>query len=251
MKIIFSEGPAQYEDYTFLYAIYAVPEAQELALAYSQGFLPYTGNLQLRPPHFYLCRSLRVDLEKFELGSENRRILNKLDANKIQHNILRIEHFQSDPSALAFCMRYIESRLPSGALRQERLTYILELLPALNVHQIKYEEVLLGYVLMVETYRMCHYWFAFYNLELDLPVPLGKFLMTYMIEWGRKKENTHIYLGTCYQTKSLYKARDFKGIEYFDGSKWKSDLNHLKALCKRDGQSTALTDHLKLNNFNY
>ena len=44
----------------------------------------------------------------------------------------------------------------------------------------------------------------------------------------------YIYLGTCYGEKALYKVRDFKGIEYFDGVEWNNNIKSLKELCKND-----------------
>ena len=44
----------------------------------------------------------------------------------------------------------------------------------------------------------------------------------------------YVYLGTCYGEKALYKVRDFKGIEFFDGSKWNNQINILKEMCKKD-----------------
>ena len=50
----------------------------------------------------------------------------------------------------------------------------------------------------------------------------------------KKLGKKYIYLGTCYGEKALYKVRDFKGIEFYDGNKWMKDNKILKDLCKSD-----------------
>ncbi len=75
MKLIFSEQTVDYAHYQFGYAIWAIPEAGETpADIFSAGFLcPLSRQLD----RFYLCRQIRVNLERFELSSENRRVLRK------------------------------------------------------------------------------------------------------------------------------------------------------------------------------
>jgi len=49
----------------------------------------------------------------------------------------------------------------------------------------------------------------------------------------------------------MYKMRDFKGLEFFDGNDWNPDMKLLKQKCKTDNQFTAddfkrkLTDKTK------
>ena len=59
--------------------------------------------------------------------------------------------------------------------------------------------------------------------------------MEHIIHHAKKKNKEFVYLGTCYGEESLYKVRDFKGIEFFDGNNWVSDIDKLKYLCKSDG----------------
>ena len=74
VKLLFSEQKSDYEHYQFPYAIWAVPEAGETpADIFNAGFLPSSRQLD----RFYLCRQVRVNLAKFKVSSENRRILRK------------------------------------------------------------------------------------------------------------------------------------------------------------------------------
>jgi len=55
-----------------------------------------------------------------------------------------------------------------------------------------------------------------------------------LIDWAKTQGLKEVYLGTCYGEKAMYKMRDFKGLSYFDGNKWQSDMKVLKAKCKQD-----------------
>ena len=58
--------------------------------------------------------------------------------------------------------------------------------------------------------------------------------MEHLVYHAKKIGKKYIYLGTCYGEKALYKVRDFKGIEFYDGNKWIKDNKILKDLCKSD-----------------
>ena len=94
MKIFFSENRVDYSTYTFDYAIYCLKESQsELPEVYEKGFLPYTGNLSIEGDTFYLARSLRVDLDRFEDTSENRRVNRLVEPLNIQLEVIKKEDF--------------------------------------------------------------------------------------------------------------------------------------------------------------
>jgi arginine-tRNA-protein transferase len=57
------------------------------------------------------------------------------------------------------------------------------------------------------------------------------------IHWAKDNGLRYVYLGTAYKTSSLYKVRDHKGIEFFDGAGWNSDLDQLHRLCLMDEES--------------
>ncbi len=59
-------------------------------------------------------------------------------------------------------------------------------------------------------------------------------MMYSVIRWAADQNLEYVYLGTCYGDKSLYKVRDFKGIEFFDGNDWNNDMKLLKQKCKTD-----------------
>ena len=63
-------------------------------------------------------------------------------------------------------------------------------------------------------------------------------MMFSVIKWAHDQQLDHVYLGTCYGEKSLYKVRDFKGLSYYDGNQWNSDVKSLKLKCKTDSEFT-------------
>ena len=79
-----------------------------------------------------------------------------------------------------------------------------------------------------------HFWFSFYDVNLLSDSPVGKWLMWKMIKWAKENSMDYVYLGTVYLEKALYKVRDFKGLEFFDGNNWNTDMELLKSKCKND-----------------
>jgi len=77
----------------------------------------------------------------------------------------------------------------------------------------------------------------FFDNSFRENAPIGKWIMWQSIKWAKNSGKQNIYLGTCYGTKSLYKARDFKGVEFFDGEIWNSNLKELKRRVKEDDGS--------------
>ena len=238
MKTFRSEFLNNYSSYTFAYAGYAIMESHEdIPMIYSSGYLPYSGNIDLRYPLFYQARSLRVNTDFFMDSSENRRV----DRRVLQMNpeITRIpvsEKLKNDGYFLDFCMKYAEQRFSDNAMSMERLKYIIDIGIATDLFVFKNAEDnnIFAYVLAVLYQDTYHFWFSFFDTEFMNELPVGKWLMWRMIKWSKENNINFVYLGTAYGEKSLYKIRDFKGLEFFDGNLWNKDMNLLKQLCKND-----------------
>jgi len=244
MEIFFSEAPADYETYTFPYAVYAVPDKDEaLHEVYGRGFLPYSDIRFFRPPKpiFYLARSIRVRTADFDLSSENKRIRKKTASLALDCRLLPKEKLPLQ-KMLPLILPYVRERI-GEALFPERLAYIYDF-PFFNrIAEFTSNGRAVGYVWLIENPRMRHYWFAFFDTAF-WSAGLGKRMMEHMISDAKEKGIPFVYLGTCYGPKALYKVRDFKGIEFFDGNSWISDRGLLKQKCKNDGLSRP--DDLKL-----
>lgn len=234
MKIFRSESFVDYSTYTFNYALYCVKESQEeLPEIYGKGFLPYSNDTDLQYETYYLARSLRVDLSKFKETSENRRVLKKIAVQNPEYKVISAGEFDLDNQEFQdFCLDFAQKRF-SEPLSKERLQYILKTKSISHVFEFSLQGKKAGYVIAVIEQDILHYWFAFYDLE-NPEFSLGKYMMFSVINWSLKNGLHHVYLGTVYGDKSLYKVRDFKGLEFFDGNKWRTDMKLLKNKCKTD-----------------
>ena len=246
MKIFFAESRPDYASYTFNYGIYCVKETQsELPAIYNQGFLPYSGDSNLNYELFYLARSLRVDLDRFEDSSENRRVHRKTQELHIEMNLLeKSELLSSDSAFLSFAQDYVQARISTDHMSKARLNYILQLDIGSHIFQFKIDGKPVGYVLAVIEDSILHYWFSFFDVELMHSHALGKWMMWKVITWAKKNGLSQVYLGTCYGEKSLYKVRDHKGLSFYDGISWNPDVKLLKSWCKSDHENSWI-DRLK------
>jgi len=238
MKIFFSESQNDYSSYTFSYAVYAVKEQPgELPEIYNRGFLPYTSNPAIEPEIYYLCRSLRVDLDRFKDTSENRRVNRKVEELDVQMDVFEKKNFDWEKDEFFdFCVSYAADRFSNNAMNTKRFRYIMNRESASYIFRFTSEGKLLGYVLAVVAGDMLHYWYAFFDTDFMESHSIGKWMMWRVIHWAKEQGLAHVYLGTCYGRHSLYKVRDHKGLAFFDGMRWNEDDKLLKTLCKTDSE---------------
>ena len=254
MKIFFSEYKNDYASYTFSYAPYCKIESpSDLPSAYAQGFLPYSGDINLAADIFYMARSVRVDLKNFADTSENRRIDRKIAELNIEMQLIKKpEALVNSEDFLNFCMRNADERFSAGSMNVERMRYIVNRSYFTHLFIFKNAEKILGYVFAVLENDMLHYWFGFYDLDYA-HFSIGKWMMWRTIKWAEAQKLNHVYLGTAYFSKALYKVRDHKGIEFFDCTSWNADTKLLKMLCEKDDNATEIkSDAFKnINSENY
>ena len=238
MKIFFSEYQSDYTTYTFGYTAYCIKESNDsFAAIYKKGFLPFTGEQQIQPAIFYLARSLRIDLSRFENSSENRRVSRKVADLDLSFSIFRKEDFDvHDASFRKICLDYAGARFVGNEMTENRLEYILSRETTTHIFEYTLDGQPFGYIFACIDAEMLHYWFAFFDTDLMTAHSIGKWMMWSAIDWGKQQNLKYVYLGTAYHKKSLYKIRDFKGAEFFDGSRWNPDTKQLKILCKTDDQ---------------
>lgn len=226
MKLLFSEAPSDYANYVFPYVVWGFLEPGERpADAFARGFLPSLPDLS----RFYLCRQIRVGLERFQPTSENRRILRKGEGLEV--SIEPRAAFEWTASRMEFCETYAQSRwtVPPSAGRIERIFHA-----PLTTHVAVVrdrEGVDRGLVSLFRDGRTWFYSNAFY--EPDAPAGRGAFLMTSVVERLARDGQEFLHLGTCYSRSALYKTQ-FPGMEFSTGNGWSEDLADLKYRIHRE-----------------
>lgn len=228
MKLLFSEAAPDYGRYLYPYVVWGFLEPGETpADAFERGFLP--GNPALE--RFYLTRQLRVPLADWRPGSENRRILRQ--GARLELSIVPRARFDDTPERRARWLEYARERFAPGAMPPERLDRLMTG-PLIN-HLLVLTDPAAGRdvataLLHLEAPRVAFYHFAFYDLT-PATRGLGMILMTRAVEWAAGAGFHHLYLGTCYSEKALYKTQ-FEPLEFFNGFRWSANLAELKHLIR-------------------
>lgn len=236
MKYWHSEFNQNYSSYTFGYGAYAsVEEGDTLSVAYEEGYLPYSGSPDVSDV-LYMARSARVSLSHFEPTSENRRVLKKFDGRFLKKNFSAHE-WKTDAQLIDFALSYFAKRHGASVMPRERLLHILshEIQPIGTAY---YEgDVLIALVLSVEDASFSHFWYSFYDLSL-VEQSLGMWLMLDAARSAKESGKGHLYVGTVYGDKALYKT-NFPALSWWDGRAWQRDIEALKARARSDGERTA------------
>lgn len=237
MKIFFSEFIPNYSKYHFPYQIWLLKEENDdLGKIYESGFLPIRNMLNI----FYLSRNIRVDLSSFETSSENRRILKKTE--DVVSEFVLLKDFKYTPEIQKLCKEYAEKRLGKDVFPVAAVRNVFEKKVYNSVFVFKEKESgkEIGYAVCFEGKDFLQYTHSFYDLNY-LDQNLGARMMLEAILWAKEKNKKYIYLGTCYEEKAMYKT-EFKGVEFFNGFTWSSNLNELKALVNRVSEDYLLRD---------
>ena len=173
--------------------------------------------------------------------SENRRVQRKLAGLAIDLAIVAKSEFRRSDSFDEFCLHYAAERM-DGQMPRERFDYVFARSTCNTIFTFEALEKPVGYVLASVTQHAVQYWFSFFDLGIMQEYPIGKWMMWKIIDWAVQTGREYVYLGTCYGTKSLYKVRDFKGLEFFDGYAWNRDMKSLKQKCKGDAERSYQDD---------
>lgn len=246
MRIFHSEYQAQYASYTFSYAVYCLQEnVDELPLVLEKGFLPYTDNPAIKHDIFYMARSVRINLGAFKDTSENKRVDRKIKPLNIELQVIKKTDFINNDEFRNFCVNYAGERFADGNIDTKRFDYIYNKSFFSHIFVFKSGKEIYGYVFGSLKNNVLHYWYAFFNTNYLREYSLGKWMMWKIICWAKESELDYIYIGTAYTTKALYKVRDHRGIEFFDGIKWNVDTKQLKQLCRNDEEKHNEKDMLK------
>ncbi len=170
-------------------------------------------------------RSVRIDLKKFELSSENRRILKKIDSIAINRKDLPLAEYHWSLGKLV--KDFYDTKFGPGIFSALKAKEIFTELSKSNFNMVlEYSDI--GYVVCYENDTLLHYSYPFYDLT-KAPKDMGLGMMTKAILYAKEKGLSYIYLGSLQRPTDTYKFQ-FKGIEWFDGKVWKEDAEEAKKI---------------------
>ncbi|HUD03914.1 MAG TPA: hypothetical protein VMR73_00270 [Candidatus Paceibacterota bacterium] len=174
-------------------------------------------------------RSFRIDLEKFELSSENRRILRKAENYKLEIVPLPLADYSWHIGKLAKNFYEAHDAEFSANKIKELLTDAkksnFNTLAEFSLPTGKF-----GYVISYNSPEIFHYSYPFYEKSSSDP-SRGLQMMLKTIEWAKSAGKRYIYLGSLQRPSDTYKLQ-FKGGEWFDGENWQTDISPLKQILK-------------------
>lgn len=197
----------------------------QVSIAYDQGFL--FGRKD--KGYMYQTRSLRIDLSKFELNSENRRVLRKTEGISMQPTTLPLENYSWEIHKMGkdfYSTKFGEATMSAAKIKE--LFTNPEQSNFNNVFIYSQSEKALGYCLFYSNTEILHYAYPFYDLELNNS-NFGMGMMIRGIEWAQQQGLKYVYLGSVDGSAAKYKLQ-FEGLEWFDGKDWTNDLEKLKSV---------------------
>ena len=173
-------------------------------------------------------RSFRIDLSKFEMTSENRRIMRKAENYKMETIVLPLSNYDWHIGKLA--KDFYESRDAEFSANK-----IKELLTNKNESNFNllaefFGDEKFGFAICYESPEILHYSYPFYIENKNEP-SRGLCMMMLAIEYAKSSGKKYIYLGSLQRPSDTYKLQ-FKGGEWFDGEKWTIDISPLKQILK-------------------
>jgi arginyl-tRNA--protein-N-Asp/Glu arginylyltransferase len=202
-------------------------------------------------------RSVRIDLAKFELSSENRRVLKKVGAGgagkigqadgqenvrfmSLQSTIVPMESYDWSLGKLAkdFYEEKFGPNIMSATKVKEMLTDSTKnnfnaLLVYSKASYGPGTAVELGYAICYSNKEIIHYSYPFYHIDQS-PKDMGLGMMTMAISFAKEQGLKYIYLGSLQRPGDTYKLQ-FEGLEWFDGGpegsgKWRTNSEAVKKI---------------------
>lgn len=167
-------------------------------------------------------RSIRIDLSKFELSSENRRILRKGENILYEKHSIPFSGYSWEIGKMAkdFYDKKADSSFSANKIK-ELITTSHNFNSLLSFSN-------LGFSICYENSSILHYCYPFYDLEKSSK-DMGLIMMTKTIAEAQTLGLKYVYLGSLQRPNDVYKLQ-FSGIEWFDGEGWKNDLEEVKKI---------------------
>jgi arginyl-tRNA--protein-N-Asp/Glu arginylyltransferase len=178
---------------------------------YQNGFLPQRNDKNL----FYFQTSSRSNLEKFNLSSENRRILRKTENFTFERIFLNDFNYDfKTQKEITTCIKILNWDFPTSSIKNIFKNHIFNYLYIWKDNQNK----IVAYSVCYFSDNISHIAYVFYNPDLahgNLPIRL---VLQTIID-SQKLGLKYCYLGRFSQDIGYYK-RNMPGFEYFKDNNW-------------------------------
>lgn len=242
MKLFFAEFPANYDRYYFPYQVLLKRGKRDnVGKIYQMGFFPFRSIKNF----FYLARSTRVALDKFKLSSENRRILRKTEEFKFR--LVKLDEFDYTPRVQKTCKDWFNQKFGKGKISAAAIRKIFTDSIFTHVFVWSLNRQTVGYSVVFINGGLLHHAHVFYDPDLT-KANLGARMILQSIIWAKDNSKKYAYLGTSYSKSALYKT-EFSGFEFFNGFSWSDNIEELKYLIERNGESYLFQDKEFLGKF--
>ncbi|MFH0857595.1 MAG: hypothetical protein V1848_02500 [Candidatus Magasanikbacteria bacterium] len=227
-----------------------ITPATDISSLYNEGYV-FT---RIGKGEMDQTRSVRINLSQCELTSENKRILKKTE--DIQMDVISLPFKDYHWEIGKIGKDFYDSKFGEGIFSANKIKEILVEKEKSNFNLLlqysisddglaneychckittdengigKTQDMLpLGYAICYENADMLHYSYPFYNL-LYPNKNLGMGMMVRAVQYAKEQRKKYIYLGSAQRPTDTYKFQ-FKGMEWFDGTKWNTDLEELKEI---------------------
>ena len=202
--------------------ITAQPNA-DISNLYNQGFVftrQHKGSMDK-------VRSVRINLDKCELSSENKRILRKTDSIILDKKNLPFADYHWSIGKMA--KDFYDTKFGIGTFSANKVKQVLTNPEESNFNALftfTDKKKVIGYCILYETDSCIHYSYPFYDLEKS-EKNMGMGMMVRAVKYAKENGKKYLYLGSAQRPTDTYKLQ-FKGMEWFDGETWSTDLDELK-----------------------
>lgn len=176
-------------------------------------------------------RSVRIDLSKFDLSSENRRVLKKVTGIKLLPKTLPLNDY--DWSLGKTAKDFYDIKFGPGIMSAIKIKEMLTDKEKSNFNCLleydgNQDDTVLGFSITYVNKEIIHYSYPFYHIDMS-PKDMGLGMMIQAIEYAKKNGLKYIYLGSLQRPTDTYKLQ-FAGLEWFDGEKWSNDIEKVKKI---------------------
>lgn len=174
-------------------------------------------------------RSLRIDLTKFELSSENRRIFKKIPNLSIKLYQLPLSNYQFSIGKMA--KDFYDTKFGPKIMSAQKVKEMLTDTQKSNFNallEFEQDNKTFGFTISYSSPNILHYSYPFYDLQ-KCPKDTGLAMMINAIIFAKSSGKKYIYLGSLQRPNDTYKLQ-FSGLEWFDGKDWSTNLEEAKKI---------------------